>query len=69
MLGALLPILNAIHDDLGYIPELTYYDIVGALSLSVTETYGIVTFHHYFEHIKQKHRYNKDIKYRLICLN
>ncbi len=48
MLGALLPILNVIHDDLGYIPEMTYSDIVGALSLSGTEAYGIVTSHHFF---------------------
>ena len=48
MPGALLPLLHAIQDDLGYIPENAYPNIASALSLSVAEVHGVVTFYHHF---------------------
>ena len=46
--GGLLPLLHAIQDDIGYIPEAVYPDIAKALALSVAEVHGMVTFYHYF---------------------
>ena len=48
MPGALLPLLHAIQDDLGYVPEDAYLPISKALALSVAEVHGIVTFYHHF---------------------
>ena len=44
MPGALLPLLHAIQDDLGFVPENAYLDISKALALSVAEVHGVVTF-------------------------
>ena len=46
--GALLPLLHAIQDAVGYIPESCYAAISKALSLSVAEVHGVVTFYHHF---------------------
>lgn len=46
--GALLPLLHAIQDTIGYIPESCYPAISKALSLSVAEVHGVVTFYHHF---------------------
>ena len=46
--GALLPLMHAIQDDIGYIPEESYEPISKALSLSVAEVHGFVTFYHHF---------------------
>jgi formate dehydrogenase subunit gamma len=48
MPGALLPLLHAIQDDIGWVPEETYLPISKALSLSVAEVHGVVTFYHHF---------------------
>lgn len=48
MPGALLPVLHAIQDNIGYVPELAYPLISKALSLSVAEVHGVVTFYHHF---------------------
>jgi formate dehydrogenase subunit gamma len=48
MPGALLPLLHAIQDNVGYIPESSYTSIAKALSLSVAEVHGVVTFYHHF---------------------
>jgi formate dehydrogenase subunit gamma len=48
MPGALLPLLHAIQDDIGYVPESSYTHISKALSLSVAEVHGVVTFYHHF---------------------
>ena len=48
MPGALLPLLHAIQDDLGYVPENAYLPISKALALSVAEVHGVVTFYHHF---------------------
>jgi formate dehydrogenase subunit gamma len=46
--GALLPLLHAIQDTVGYVPESCYTAISKALSLSVAEVHGVVTFYHHF---------------------
>ena len=54
--GALLPLLHAIQDDIGYVPESIYPLISMALALSVAEVHGVVTFYHHFRsHQKGKH--------------
>lgn len=46
--GGLLPLLHAIQDSLGHVPESVYPKISKALSLSVAEVHGVVTFYHHF---------------------
>ena len=46
--GALLPLLHAIQDEIGYVPEESYLSISKALALSVAEVHGVVTFYHHF---------------------
>ena len=46
--SALLPLLHAIQDDVGWIPEESYLPISKALALSVAEVHGVVTFYHHF---------------------
>lgn len=46
--GGLLPLLHAIQDDIGYIPESCYPEIAHALALSVAEVHGVVSFYHHF---------------------
>ncbi len=46
--GALLPLLHAIQDDIGYIPQDAYASIGKGLNLSVAEVHGVVTFYHHF---------------------
>ena len=48
MPGALMPLLHAIQDNVGYVPESSYSQIGKALSLSVAEVHGVVTFYHHF---------------------
>lgn len=56
MPGALLPILHAIQDDIGYVPEASYQLISKALALSIAEVHGVVTFYHHFRtHPAGKH--------------
>ncbi len=46
--GALLPLLHAIQDEVGYVPEASYKPIAKGLNLSVAEVHGVVTFYHHF---------------------
>lgn len=46
--GGLLPLLHAIQDSIGYVPEIIYPNISRALNLSVAEVHGVVTFYHHF---------------------
>lgn len=56
MPGGLLPLLHAIQDDLGYIPEESYAAISTALNLSVAEVHGVVSFYHHFRtHVPGRH--------------
>ncbi len=47
--GALLPLLHAIQDEFSYVPEFSYAKIAKALSLSVAEVHGVVSFYHHFK--------------------
>ena len=46
--GGLLPLLHAIQERFRYVPSATYPDIARALSLSVAEVHGVVSFYHHF---------------------
>ncbi|MEP7313104.1 MAG: formate dehydrogenase subunit gamma [Pseudomonadota bacterium] len=46
--GALLPILHAIQDLLGYIPPAAVPNIAEGLNLSRAEVHGVISFYHYF---------------------
>lgn len=46
--GALLPILHAIQDALGYVPPESVPLIARELNLSRAEVHGVITFYHYF---------------------
>jgi formate dehydrogenase subunit gamma len=46
--GALLPILHAIQDRLGYVPENAVAIVAEVLNLSRAEVHGVVTFYHFF---------------------
>lgn len=46
--GALMPVLHAVQDALGYIPADMVAVIAERLNLSRAEVHGVVTFYHYF---------------------
>jgi formate dehydrogenase subunit gamma len=46
--GALLPVLHAVQDSLGHIPEAEIGTIARGLSLSRAEVHGVIQFYHYF---------------------
>jgi len=46
--GALLPILHAIQDAIGYVPIDAIPRIATALNLSRAEVHGVITFYHHF---------------------
>ena len=46
--GALLPLLHAIQDELGYVPADAVPIVARALNLSRAEVHGVVTFYHLF---------------------
>ena len=46
--GALLPILHAVQDALGYIPEAAVPIIADDLNQSRAEVHGMLSFYHYF---------------------
>lgn len=46
--GALIPILHAVQDRLGWIPPKVVPLIAFELNLSRAEVHGVVTFYHYF---------------------
>ncbi|MFT5521113.1 MAG: formate dehydrogenase subunit gamma [Enterobacterales bacterium] len=46
--GALLPILHAIQDSQGYIPDASINIITKALALTRAEIHGVITFYHHF---------------------
>jgi formate dehydrogenase subunit gamma len=54
--GALLPLMHAIQDDIGFIPEDSYVLISKAYNLSVAEIHGFISFYHHFRtHAPGKH--------------
>jgi len=46
--GALLPILHALQDRLGWVPKEAVPQIAEALNLSRAEVHGVVTYYHHF---------------------
>jgi formate dehydrogenase subunit gamma len=46
--GALLPILHAIQDQLGFVPPSAVEPIAQALNLSRADVHGVITFYHDF---------------------
>src|SRR5712671_3346889 len=46
--GALLPVLHAVQDALGYVPSSAVPIIADGLNLSRAEVHGVITFYHYF---------------------
>jgi formate dehydrogenase subunit gamma len=46
--GALLPILHAVQEALGFVPKDSIPLIARELNLSVAEVHGVVSFYHYF---------------------
>jgi formate dehydrogenase subunit gamma len=46
--GALLPILHAVQDSLGYVPPESLPIIAEGLNLSRAEVHGVVSFYHHF---------------------
>lgn len=56
MPGALLPMLHAIQDKVGYVPSETVPLIASGLNLSRAEVHGVVSFYHFFhQHPVGKH--------------
>ena len=43
--GALLPVLHAIQDELGYLPEDTTARVAAGLNLSRADVHGVITFY------------------------
>ncbi|MFN4191545.1 MAG: formate dehydrogenase subunit gamma [Tabrizicola sp.] len=46
--GPLLPILHAIQEAFGYIPEAAVPQIAGALMMTKAEVHGVISFYHDF---------------------
>ena len=46
--GALLPILHALQERLGYVPEAAVPIVAEVLNLSRAGVHGVVTFYHFF---------------------
>ena len=46
--GALLPILHAVQNQFGYVPDEAVPIIANVLNLSRAEVHGVVTFYHFF---------------------
>jgi formate dehydrogenase subunit gamma len=46
--GALLPILHAVQDALGFVPPGVVGNIAEALNLSRAEVHGVITYYHFF---------------------
>lgn len=46
--GALLPLLHAVQNDVGYIPEESIEPMAKALNLSRAEVYGVIKYYHHF---------------------
>lgn len=48
--GALLPVLHAIQDALGFIPDDALDSIASHLNLSRADVHGVISFYHDFKH-------------------
>jgi formate dehydrogenase subunit gamma len=47
--GALMPVLHAIQDELGWIPPESHPRLAEAIGLSKADVYGVITFYHDFK--------------------
>ena len=54
--GALMPILHAVQDALGYIPADAVPSIANTLNLSTAEVHGVVTYYHHFRSAPPGHK-------------
>jgi formate dehydrogenase subunit gamma len=57
--GALLPIMHAVQDALGYVPDAAVPVIAQDLNISRADVHGMLTFYHYF----RRHPGGKHIVY------
>ncbi|WP_018265615.1 MULTISPECIES: formate dehydrogenase subunit gamma [Methylosinus] len=48
--GPALPILHAIQEEFGYVPEAVVPQLAQSLNISRAEMHGVVTFYHDFRH-------------------
>lgn len=46
--GALLPLLHALQEALGHVPDAVVPAIAEALNLSTAEVHGVITYYHFF---------------------
>ena len=46
--GALLPVLHAVQDNLGYIPKGATPTLASAFNISRAEVHGVITYYHHF---------------------
>jgi formate dehydrogenase subunit gamma len=46
--GALMPLLHAVQDALGYVPKDAVPLLANELNLSLAEVHGVLSFYHYF---------------------
>ena len=46
--GALLPVLHAVQEAIGYVPSAAVPAIAEGLNLSRAEVHGVISFYHYF---------------------
>ena len=46
--GALLPLLHAVQDALGHVPDDAVPEIARALNISRAEVHGVITYYHFF---------------------
>ncbi len=46
--GAMLPVLHAIQDEIGYIPETAVTQIAESLIQTRAEVHGVISFYHHF---------------------
>jgi formate dehydrogenase subunit gamma len=46
--GALMPVLHAVQNRLGFVPHNAVPVIARELNLSIAEVHGVLTFYHYF---------------------
>ncbi|WP_326538888.1 formate dehydrogenase subunit gamma [Pseudorhodoferax sp.] len=49
--GALLPLLHAVQDALGHVPDSAVPAIAEGLNLSRAEVHGVITYYHHFRRV------------------
>jgi formate dehydrogenase subunit gamma len=54
--GALMPLLHAVQDALGFVPAESVESMARALNLSRAEVHGVITYYHFFRSEKPGRR-------------